>query len=88
MLSRDERRELAGIERRLRVEDPALARRLARGPGARRRWVVPLLVTAATLCVALGLGLSEVGALISGFVLFGVVVLIRRRRRRRQNPRA
>ena len=83
MLSRDERRLLAEIERRFHLDDPRLARRLARGPRGRRRrlagWALPLLITLAGVCELLGLVILDGTIVIIGLVLFGGALWAARR---------
>jgi hypothetical protein len=83
VLSRDERRLLAEIERRFHLDDPRLARRLARGPRGRRRWLkawgLPLLIALAGICELLGLVIQDVTVVIIGLALFGVVLWATRR---------
>ena len=72
MLSRDEERELAAIERRLQDQDPGLARRLARGPsrGAGLRWWALLLAAMSTPCLLIGLVTGNGAAFVGGIALF------------------
>jgi Flp pilus assembly protein TadB len=87
VLSGDEERLLTAIERQLRAEDPELDKRLGRGlgpPVGRRRWVLPVLVTVAVLCILVGLVVAEAGVFLGGLALAGVAwVIVHRRRRSR-----
>jgi Protein of unknown function (DUF3040) len=91
MLNRDERRQLAAIERHLRREDPGLAHWLTRGRGGPRwwctRWAVPTLVVLAALCVLLGLMVSEATVLLGGLILLGLALRLLRSRPRTEDDR-
>jgi|tagenome__1003787_1003787.scaffolds.fasta_scaffold19882470_2 hypothetical protein len=70
MLSSEDRRKLESIERRLRQDDPGLARALAAGPdGAPRRSRTAELVVAGVVTALLSLLLLGPGVLIVGMVL-------------------
>jgi Flp pilus assembly protein TadB len=87
MLNRDERRQLAEIERQLRREDPGLAHRLTRGPGGRRcaRWAITLMAALSVLCVLLGLLVSVGTVVFAGLVLLGVALWIAHTRPRTED---
>ncbi|MHA6793875.1 DUF3040 domain-containing protein [Pseudonocardia bannensis] len=75
MLSRDEQRLLAAIERRLRDDDPDLADRLAWGPRTPTRWrrrAGPLLAVLSVLWILLGLVVAEGIVLLGGVALLGL----------------
>jgi hypothetical protein len=86
VLSGDEERLLTAIERQLRAEDPELDKRLGRGlgpPAGRRwRWVLPVLVALAVLCILVGLVVAEAGVFLGGLALAGVAWVVVHRRRR------
>jgi hypothetical protein len=87
VLSGDEERLLTAIERQLRAEDPELDKRLGRDlgpPAGRRRWVLPVLVALAVLCILVGLVVGEAGVFLGGLALAAVSwVIVHRRRRSR-----
>ncbi|MEU7812544.1 DUF3040 domain-containing protein [Pseudonocardia halophobica] len=85
MLSGDEERLLTAIERQLRAEDPELDRRLGRGlgpPAGRRRWLLPVLVTLAVLCILVGLVVAEAAVFLGGLALAGTAWIVVHRQRR------
>ncbi|GAA2892701.1 hypothetical protein GCM10010472_59120 [Pseudonocardia halophobica] len=85
MLSGDEERLLTAIERQLRAEDPELDKRLGRGlgpPTGRRRWLLPVLVTLAALCILVGLVVAEAAVFLGGLALAGAAWIVVHRRRR------
>ena len=88
MLNRDERRQLAEIERHLRREDPGLAHRLGRGFGGRRwcaRWAIALMAALSVVCVLLGLLVSVGTVVFAGLVLLGAALWIAHTRPRTED---
>ncbi|MFC4945315.1 DUF3040 domain-containing protein [Pseudonocardia sp. GCM10023141] len=88
MLSQDDRRRFAEIERALEASDPAFAQRFRRGP-RQTDWLIAtavLAVVIGTVGILLGLALVSVVILLpSACLLVGGWTTVRRRRRERSS---
>jgi Flp pilus assembly protein TadB len=85
VLSGDEERLLTAIERQLRAEDPELDRQLGHGlgsPTGSRRWLLPVLVGLAVLCILVGLLAATAAVFLGGLALAGAAWVVVHRRRR------
>jgi uncharacterized membrane protein len=71
MLSHEDRRRLAAIERQMQIDDPAFARLFTHRLAAGTRWRRPATAVAGMLC-----GLAAIAGVLTGSVLLFVLLFV------------